>query len=186
MASMKSLLNLTAAQINKMSRKELASVVSSLGKTANQRLTRIEQANVNTPQYQKAMREGGRFRARNKSLNQLRNEYVRVKEFLNSKTSSLRGYRQTKRDFEKRMGGNNKPLTDKQYERFWKFERKTRAISGGFNYVDRMKIAYQVFTENKYASFDDLLATYEKRLNNAYEEREGIEKEYSASQFFTM
>ena len=182
---MKNLLNLTAAQINKMNRKELANVVTSLGKTANQRLTRIEQANINTPQYQKAMREGGRFKARNKSLNQLRNEYVRVKEFLNSKTSSLRGYRQTKREFEKRMDSDVK-LTDKQYERFWKFERKTRAISGGFNYVDRMKVAYQVFTENKYASFDELLATYEKRLSNAYEERETVENEYSASQFFTM
>lgn len=182
MAKLQDLLNISANELNKMSRKELSKVVSQLGGTANKRLKRFEDLNIKSGVYSQTIK-AGRFSARGKTLNQLRNEYVREKQFLESKTSTIRGYREVKRNFEKNIIGSDTTLTDKQYERFWKFYNKAESISKGFRYIDKMKIAYQIFNENKRASFDSMLGQLEERINKEYEYREETEKQFSASDF---
>lgn len=181
MASTASLLQLTAQELNKMSRKELSKVVSQLGSTANRRLKRFEQKGIKGGVYSQTI-QAGKFSARGKTINQLRNEYVREKQFLESKTSTLQGYRQVKRNFEQTIG-NGVTLTDRQYERFWRFYSKAESIGKGFRYTDKMKMAYQIFTENKRASFDSMLHELDERMKTAYEQREEQEQSFSTSQF---
>lgn len=182
MAKLQDLLNISATNLNKMTRSELSKVVSQLGSAANKRLKRFEESGIKSGAYSQTIK-AGRFSARGKSLNQLRNEYIREKQFLESKTSTIRGYREVKRNFEKNIIGTNNTLTDKQYERFWRFYNKAKSVGKGFRYIDKMKIAYQIFNENKRASFDSMLGQLEERINKEYEYREETEKQFSASDF---
>ena len=182
MAKMQDLLNLSAETLNKMTRNELSKVVSQLGSTANKRMKRFEESGINSGVYSQT-KKAGKFSARGKTLNQLRNEYIREKQFLESKTSTIRGYRAVKKNFEENVIGTSNTLTDKQYERFWKFYNKADSIGKGFRYVDKMKIAYQIFNENKRASFDSMLQQLEERIDKEYEYREETEKQFSASDF---
>lgn len=101
--SIKHLTRLHAATINKMDESTLRAVVTRLSSAANKRIQRIEDKGITTPATREAERGGGRFSAKGKNLNQLRSEYKRVKSFLKSETSTLKGYKDFAKRFEEKL-----------------------------------------------------------------------------------
>ena len=97
MPSINELLNMSSRDVAKLSRQELAGVVSQLASAGNKRLRRLETTPMGTESrpYKTAM-EAGKFSVAGKNQGQLQNEFKRVSEFLKSKTSTVSGWKAEK------------------------------------------------------------------------------------------
>lgn len=106
MPSINELLELSSRDVSKLSRQELAKVVSQLASAGNKRLRRLERTSMGTESrpYRTAMNVGN-FSVKGKSQGQLQNEFKRVREFLTSETSTVSGWKSYKRKVYKRIGG---------------------------------------------------------------------------------
>lgn len=80
--------------------------VSRLASLANKRLDRIEKNKLtDSPAYQRWIREGGeRFSVRGKDYNQLQKELSRLRNFIDSKTSTIRGINNNLKEIAKNTG----------------------------------------------------------------------------------
>lgn len=101
--SIQQLTRLRVKTVQRMTEKELRAVVTRLASAANKRVRRIEQKGITTPATRAAERSGGKFTAKGKNLNQLRNEYKRIKNFLRNETSTLKGYKKFAKRFERKL-----------------------------------------------------------------------------------
>lgn len=93
-------------------RKEVTKIVS----VANKRIARLEKSKLtDSPAYQKWLDEGGaKFSVKGKSHNQLQREVARLKKFMQSETSTVRGLNQTLKNMAKATGVKYKNLRDLQ------------------------------------------------------------------------
>ena len=92
--SINDIMNMDIRQFNKLTEPELKKVVGRLASASNKRIRRMESAGIETPALRKAYKTGGAFSVKDKKLNQLRNEFVRAKSFLQSPTSSVKAYKE--------------------------------------------------------------------------------------------
>lgn len=122
MPSINELLNLSSRDVAKLSRQELARVVSQLASAGNKRLRRLESTPMGTESrpYKTAM-EVGKFSVAGKNQGQLQNEFKRVSEFLKSKTSTISGWKAEKAKVYKRIGG--KFDSEEAEKAFWRAYR---------------------------------------------------------------
>ena len=80
---------------------------------ANKRVRRLESNNLtDAPAYQQYMQGGGKFTVRGKDFNQLQAEIARLQNFLNSETSTVRGYNNVLKEMANNTGIKYKNLTD--------------------------------------------------------------------------
>lgn len=107
MAIIKELLNMSSLEVAKLSRQELARVVSQLASAGNKRLRRLENTPMGTESrpYKNAMKVG-KFSVAGKNQGQLQNEFKRVSEFLKTNTSTVSGWKAEKARVYKRIGGS--------------------------------------------------------------------------------
>ena len=91
------LLNLSSVEISKLKKPQLRKIVQTLASTSNKRLKRLQQKGISTP-ASRYVNKSGKFSTKGKNINQLRAEYIRAKNFLQSKTSTLKGYKQFKKE----------------------------------------------------------------------------------------
>lgn len=93
-------------------RKEVTKIVS----VANKRIKRLEKSKLtDSPAYQKWLNEGGvKFSVKGKTHNQLQREVARLKKFMESETSTVRGLNKTLKNMAKATGVKYKNLRDLQ------------------------------------------------------------------------
>lgn len=122
MPSINELVNLSSRDVAKLSRQELARVVSQLASAGNKRLRRLESTPMGTESrpYKTAM-EVGKFSVAGKNQGQLQNEFKRVSEFLKTETSTVSGWKTEKAKVYKRIGG--KFDSEEAEKAFWKAYR---------------------------------------------------------------
>lgn len=122
MPSIKDLLNLSSKDVAKMSRQELARVVSQLASAGNKRLRRLETTPMGKESrpYKTAMQVGN-FSVAGKNQGQLQNEFKRVSEFLKAKTSTVSGFKAERARVYKRIGG--KFDSEEAEKAFWRAYR---------------------------------------------------------------
>lgn len=122
MPNINELLNLSSRDVAKLTRQELARVVSQLASAGNKRLRRLETTPMGTESrpYKTAM-EAGKFSVAGKNQGQLQNEFKRVSEFLKSKTSTVSGWKAEKAKVYKRIGG--KFDSEEAEKAFWRAYR---------------------------------------------------------------
>lgn len=174
-------MNMDANTLNRLNEKELRQVVSRLVSASNKRLRRLEKTgNTSSPSYVNVKRTDGDFSTRGKNINQLRAEYVRARNFLNSKTSTVTGYKKFNKEFKKKTGV--------EYAEFFKDPTKARLmdrlreIDPNFENV-KYGNAYQQINEliNQGANIDEAWQELQETVTRGYEERERALLE----QFFT-
>lgn len=159
--------SIVAVDVNKLTRSELAKLVTKLDSAANKRIRRIEGAGVVSPAILKLKERFNqadfKFSVRGKNLNELRKQYTQVMGFLGMKTSTLTGARKFERDFSKRFT-NGEVLSESQKKVLFDAYRFT---------FERFREKIKVFGSDKlismYASFmqenninDEMTATTEK------------------------
>lgn len=121
------ILNMDWEDLNKLNRKDVAQITSRLVSTANKRIKRLAKAEYgkSSPAYISYEKRGRLFSVRGKDANQVRNELKNVSEFLKFKTSTIKGWKDTRTDVEKRIG----KMTKKQAKKFWNTYRKLQEVS---------------------------------------------------------
>lgn len=89
------LINMTQRDIESMSRAQLAKIVTKLEDVAHKRINNIyKQESIYSPAANYIVRTGGFEGVRGKDLEQVREEYLRVRTFLRSETSTVKGAKQ--------------------------------------------------------------------------------------------
>ena len=84
-----------------------------LASMANKRARRLEQNNLtDAPAYQAFMQGGGKFSTKGKGYNELQQEISRLQSFLNSETSTVRGYNKVLKEMANNTGIKYKNLAD--------------------------------------------------------------------------
>lgn len=88
------LLDIKPSELESMTRKDLAQVVTRLRDAGQKRLKRIEKAGEYSPSAEYVKRTGGFKQIRGLNVTELRNEYLRLKGFIGAKTSTVKGTKQ--------------------------------------------------------------------------------------------
>lgn len=81
-----------------LSRSGVRQAVSRLASAANKRIQRLIKANIETPALYEAKESGGKFSTKGKDINELRAEFIRVKDFLVSPSSTVTGAKALRND----------------------------------------------------------------------------------------
>lgn len=92
--------------------KALKAEVSRKASMANKRLKRLEQKGLDSsPAYKKWLESGGqKFSVKGKSYNELQAELARVNQFIDAKTSTIRGVNKVLKDIAKTTGIETKDI----------------------------------------------------------------------------
>lgn len=171
MGKIDDILNIDINDLNRMTKKQLSTVVSRLSKLANQRIHRLEQTETGilSPAYHHIEKRGENFGVKDKTLNQLRNEYTDVKKFLNMKTSTVSGWNKVRKETYNRIGVNFEGIDEK---RFWNLYRKLEELDYGsvqnVGSTTTQRMLRQEMEQNS-GDDDDILSVMEKRLTGEYE-----------------
>ena len=182
--------NMSIEELNAMDRSTLAKAVSRLSSAANKRLKRFEGLDLESPATKSIDRSGGKFGTRGKNLNQLRSEFIRVKNFLGNKTSTIKGYRQFKREFFDRVEAKTeirKELSDSELNRFWDIYSKSANLQPFVKGSEELqKVVFDMFIKYQDEESEDILARVQEGFENWYEEQQEIENEFDTSTFFRI
>ena len=120
--------NYTLSHVMSMSRRDLAKATSTLAQAGNKRLARMKEKHITTPATEYIKKHGGKFSTKGKDLEQLREEFQRAKGFLESETSTIKGYRAWEQKIaatlQDRAGIDYNSLTENQKRKFWKVYSK--------------------------------------------------------------
>lgn len=165
MASVKDILNFTPQHIYSLSRKELAKTVSILSSAGNKRLKRFSKKKITTPATAYIKKHGGKFSVAGKNIQELREEFERVKGFLTSETSTARGFNKWESKMAKTLKENTgidyNSLTETQKRTFWdayaKLEENDSANVYGVKYRESVNTIYDAIKsgELKRKNIDD-------------------------------
>lgn len=125
--------NLTKEEFAKEHRNNLANITSRLVSAANKRIVRLGKSKIgqSSPSYQQAKKSlpDLRFSVRGKNWNQVRNTLKEVKEWLNYKTSTIKGWKEVRANIRENVGMD----FDSEYKskKFWEVYRRLYESNSG-------------------------------------------------------
>lgn len=148
-------LNMPLNKIMSLAREDLATYTRVLVRESNKRLTNMRKRGLTTPASAFIKKHGGKFslktrRGRQKNVAELREEFQRAKGFIESETSTVRGFREWETKvattLKTNAGIDYNSLTETQKRRFWqvyaKLEETDQANVYGGNYRTSVKEIY--------------------------------------------
>lgn len=144
------------SKLMSLSRADLETATRALVRESNRRLTVMKNKGLASPSTEYIKKHGGKFRTttrsgEKKSVTELREEFQRAKGFLESKTSTVKGYREWETKVGEtlaKQGIDYMSLTPAQKRRFWqafsKVEELDRAntLKGSANYKSTVNEVY--------------------------------------------
>lgn len=159
------ILDLTPEELLKMSRADMARNISKLASASNKRIKRLEDSGIYSPSVEYVKRHGGKFSVAGKNKNQLLTEFLRLQEFMGSKTSTISGVKKWKKTVKKAttQAVLEKYQTDKAGSK-----AITQAIENIFNDPQQEKKFWNIYSrlsndydvKNKYKDvWDDIANT---------------------------
>ena len=173
--SIDDIMNMDIQTFNKLNKSDLRKVVGRLVSAGNKRLRAFERAGESSPSTRHIERSGGAFSTKGKNINELRAEYTRAKTFLQSKTSTRRGWKQVKKetaDSLKKKGVTG--LTPDKLDDVLKIYERLKEVDPS---VATKNMKYRVMsdiaemTDGK--NLDDVTDEMLNRINEIYEEQQG-------------
>lgn len=191
------IMNIDPNDLMRLSAKDLRALTNRLVSASNKRIRRLERTDLGrtSPAYISVSKRGGKFSTRGKNVNQLRNEFASAQTFLNFKTSTVKGWNETRADVEQRLGGD---MTEYQSKKFWKTYRELEERLGGFldkthsgktnRTSDRIqKMLYQTYNEQSWRKgrkkIEEIMVN---RYNELYEEEQESLNEENDNDVFEM
>ena len=162
---------------------------SRLASMANKRLKRLEKNGLkDSPAYQKWLSTGGeKFGIRGKTYNQVQSEVARMRQFINSETSTVRGVNRVLKEMAKNTGLKYKNLAelrasaDKFFNLASKIEQYLRTVEDMASAIGYQKIweAINVYIKNEKVALDNANVDIEeltKKIVEAMDEHQKKEK----------
>lgn len=198
--SIDTLLSIDPDTLNKMSLKELKAAITIMNSSANKRINRMMKQGIISP----ALRERAQDKSKRKTvtesnfaqvkfsvkgvttIQEARKAYKDVQHYLapETKTSSLRGYKQVRNKTRKGLQdaiGEQVTITDKQMDRMFKAYDKVAEVYPGIVSDKRMKYGLMSYgmkqiRENKRVSTKTLIKRMMEQTKDYYEEYRQSEK----------
>lgn len=187
-------LSYNTRQINQMTTKTLSKVVSVMRSTSRKRYERLEESGVYSPamNYMVKSTKGETIFPTVKGMDRvaLINEYKRQKTFLEQKTSTVKGARESQEEKRQQISEMfSTEFTDEETTEIWEMvdELQQGEFGGAINYKQIGDTVANVMTEykekGKPLTRQELFKKAKKRLSKIYEDEQRPNKVY-ASQFF--
>lgn len=175
--TVKGILNIGIETFNKLKTSAMRLVVGRLVSAGNKRLRSFERAGESSPATRHVYNSGGVFSTKGKDLNELRAEYVRAKNFLESKTGTLKGWRQVKKETIQGLKKQGVEMTESQFNDVWKAYEELKELSPevanrGLKYSVLKEVADMVADKDK--SADEIATAIHDNLSQIYEEQAGL------------
>lgn len=170
-------LNIPMENFNKMDKDEMSYILKKLAPVANKRYAEFERRGERSPAYRYVERSGGRFSAKAKTLNQQRQEFIRIKGFLESETGTVKGWSKVKAKTVKSLGKMGINVTSQQFDDLWESYEKLKELdrtvaSHGMKYSVLKDISNQLKDTTK--SPEEIAVGMKNRINEIYEEQEKL------------
>lgn len=177
--------------LNSWDRRTIARAVRRLADTANKRIKAFEQKGIESPAFLNVMKSGGKFSTRGKTVNQLRTEFIRARDFLKMKTSTQKGYERVKQDFFDRVEATTAQkisLSDDELNKFWRIFDKTESDIAPFvtGSQQGQKLVFDIFIKNNNMSEEDLIKKIYQKFDVYYEEQEELNDYAGTSDFYSI
>lgn len=178
------LLNLSSGDVSKLTRSQLAQVVSRIASAANKRLKGVKEKGRATPAYTKVMESGGKFSTRGKSLNQLRSEFLRAKEYMESQSSTIAQYDKMLARIARNLSGAGVTnITHQNIEKLLKiygkiYQSDPQARVKSMKYEIQRTIGDELLI-NPDMSIDEIVTKVSNQLSKIYERNEATNNEFS-------
>ena len=166
------ILNMSTRQLNALDAKDLARVSGRLRSAANKRLRRLEKSGMESPAYRNAMRGGGSFSTKDKDLVGLRNEFLRMKTFMEGKTSTVRGAKQAQKKMVDEFKKAGVDMQEENVDRVMRLYERLKEIDPSVS-LKQFKYAVQD-SVSKYVEQDmtdeEIMRKMKERIDELYEE----------------
>lgn len=181
------------ASMYKMDAKQYRATALKVMSMANKRLARLEKSNLtDSPAYQKYVDSKGnaKFSVKGLDHNQLQQEMSKVKKFVQSKTSTVRGINSTLKEMANNTGikyKNLKELRDKSksfFELSSKVEQYLRNVDDIASAIGYQKIWEAINTYVKNESID--LKESENDIDSMVQAVTGLINQFESGSQFTM
>ena len=181
------LLNLSSVEISKLKKPQLRKIVQTLASTSNKRLKRLQQKGISTPASRYA-NKSGKFSTKGKNINQLRAEYIRAKNFLQSKTSTLKGYKQFKKEVQKNLAEKGINISSDKLEPIFNIYEKLKDINPSVTEKNLKYVTLQEISEELKdgQTEEEILSRINDNLSQMYEQEMELENYGTISDFFTI
>lgn len=181
------ILNMDLEKFNAMDAADLKAVTNRLVSAANKRIQRIEASGTPSPAYRSVMKSGGVFSTQGKDLNALRAEYVRLKNFYENKTSTVRGAKKSQKENLEALRKKGVNATQEQADEMFSLYERLKELDKS---VEMKTIKYSVLSDiqKELASNkdpDSIIQTMRERVSEIYESNQ---EQYgsSVSSFFDL
>lgn len=176
--SVQDVLNMDINTFSKLNTSDLRKVVGRLVSAGNKRLRSFERAGESSPATRHVENSGGAFSTKGKNLNELRAEFMRAKNFLESKTGTRKGWKQVKSETIAGLKKQGVEITESQFNDVWKAYEDLKELSPevanrGLKYSVLKDVADMVTDTNK--SADEIAQAIHDNLSQIYEKREGLD-----------
>lgn len=188
--STQQLLSMSSTEFSSLSASELRQVVRRLADTANKRLQSFDRAGELSPAVRAAQQSGGRFSTAGKDINALRAEFVRERQFLESKTGTRSGWEKVQTATTKALKDRGVDVTPAQFDQLWQSYEKLKEMSPE---VENKKLKYRVLRDiadmmdDESMSAEDIAEELQSKLDLIYEQQEEMSNEGGGvSDFFDL
>lgn len=182
----KDILSMGLNEFNKLKENQLRSLTNKLVSAANKRVRRFQAAGQKSPALSKVEQEG-KFSTRNKSFNELRQEFARTRRFLQSETGNIRGAKRVQNQVINNLNRSGVSITRDQYNIFFDAYEKLKqqnpeVAERRFKYMAMKEISDRINDDTDPAAIAEALAN---DFNSIYEATEEQEQDaYAISEFF--
>lgn len=173
-------LNMDLSQFLNMNEKELRNATRTLANVTNKRYGNIKKSDIQqTPASFELEKSGGVIKTRGKNVNQLRSEFIRAKNFLMNKTSSVTGYRKIRNQTIDSLDKRGIHITPDQYQKFWEaYERvKNADFMAGLDEF-KYKILENIEENLTNGHEDTLVEDAINKMNELYKESVSGDEDY--------
>ena len=191
--SINDIMNLSWERLNKLSEKELKQVTSRLVSASNKRLRRLENTTRGKSSfaYQTVENRGRKFSVRGKDIDDTKQEFKLAKQFLNYKTSTVKGWKAYRESVEERTGyateGESLNWTENTWKKYWKVYRRFEEIHGGTykkGDSDRIqKMLTEIMESNDKRKSAD---TFQKMIEDEYADMYESDNEEDIDDYFDL
>ena len=176
--SINDILNMDVNQFNSLKLSEMRKVVGRLVSAGNKRLRSFERAGESSPATRHVYNSGGVFSTRGKNINQLRAEYVRAKNFIESASGTRKGWKTVKKKIISGLEKQGVHMTEKQFNDVWQAYEKLKEMSPevatkGLKYTTLQNVVDMV-TDGNYSA-DDIASMLHQQINDIYEKQAGLD-----------
>lgn len=194
MATAKQILAMDEKQWLQLSEQEMRKATKILVDVAAKRVKRLEQQipKLGASPALATVDRGGKFTTKGKNLNQLRQEFMRVKGFLKNYESTVKGFKKIKKQTAEKLKKGGVIISPENESRMWNIYRKYAELDNRMNGDKDFK--YNILREIAEYIDDDLgddtiteklEAKYHADYEEYMQEIEESKTDFSTAQFFT-